>query len=131
MRGVVHHIEIYVKNLETTRLFWDWLMQELKYDVYQEWEFGVSYKLATTYIVFVEVEEQHIEPSFHRCKPGLNHLAFALESTHDVDEMTKKLKEKGITILYEDRHPYAGGQNYYAVFFEDYDRLKVELVAVK
>lgn len=30
---------------------------------------------------------------------------------------------------YEDRHPYAGGPDYYAVFFEDPDRMKVEIVA--
>ena len=40
-----------------------------------------------------------------------------------------KLNAKGVTILYTDRHPYAGGQDYYAVFFEDPDRIKVELVA--
>jgi catechol 2,3-dioxygenase-like lactoylglutathione lyase family enzyme len=34
-----------------------------------------------------------------------------------------------MTILYQDRHPHAGGENYYAVFFEDPDRIKVELVA--
>jgi catechol 2,3-dioxygenase-like lactoylglutathione lyase family enzyme len=41
----------------------------------------------------------------------------------------RKLKEKGIKILYEDRHPFAGGKEHYAVFFEDPDRIKVELVA--
>ncbi len=43
--------------------------------------------------------------------------------------MTEKLRRRKITILYEDRHPYAGGKGYYAVFFEDPDRMKVELIA--
>jgi catechol 2,3-dioxygenase-like lactoylglutathione lyase family enzyme len=43
--------------------------------------------------------------------------------------MTVKLKEKGINILYTEKHPFAGGDNYYAVYFEDPDRIKVELVA--
>lgn len=43
--------------------------------------------------------------------------------------MTNKLKEKKIKILYSDKHPFAGGSNHYAVYFEDPDRVKVELVA--
>lgn len=43
--------------------------------------------------------------------------------------MTERLKERGVHILYQDKHPFAGGDNYYAVFFEDPDRIKVELVA--
>jgi catechol 2,3-dioxygenase-like lactoylglutathione lyase family enzyme len=59
----------------------------------------------------------------------LNHLAFHAKSKEQVDSITKELEEKGISILYKDRHPYAGGKDYYAVFFEDPDRIKVELVA--
>ena len=47
------------------------------------------------------------------------------------DELTEKLRRRGITILYEDRHPFAGGSDYYAVFFEDPDRIKVEVVGKK
>ncbi len=41
--------------------------------------------------------------------------------------MTLKLKQRGANILYSDKHPLAGGS--YGVFFEDPDRIKVELVA--
>jgi uncharacterized protein len=34
-----------------------------------------------------------------------------------------------VHILYEDRHPHAGGPDCYAVYFEDPDRMKVELDA--
>lgn len=40
-----------------------------------------------------------------------------------------KLKRKGVNILYEDKHHYAGGSDYYLVFFEDPDRMKVEITA--
>lgn len=56
-------------------------------------------------------------------------MAFHASSRQQVDEMTRKLTSKGVNILYTDKHPYAGGENYYAVFFEDPDRIKVELVA--
>ena len=66
---------------------------------------------------------------YHRCRVGLNHLAFHALSRQHVDDVTRKLEAKGVTILYTDRHPFAGGEDYYAVFFEDPDRIKVELVA--
>ena len=79
--------------------------------------------------MFVQAEEKHLGIPYHRCRAGLNHLAFHGESRAFVDEMTTLLRERGVTILYEDRHPYAGGDDYYAVFFEDPDRMKVEITA--
>ncbi|WP_455662618.1 VOC family protein, partial [Pradoshia sp.] len=81
------------------------------------------------YIVFVQTNERFLDIPYHRGRTGLNHLAFHAKSKSQVDEMTSKLKAKGIPILYEDRHPYAGGPEHYAVFFEDPDRMKVELAA--
>jgi catechol 2,3-dioxygenase-like lactoylglutathione lyase family enzyme len=59
----------------------------------------------------------------------LNHLAFHASSRDDVDRMSERLRERGVTILYPEQHPHAGGPDYYAVFFEDPDRIKVEFVA--
>ena len=127
--GLVHHIEIYVSDLTRSTEFWGWLLEALSYEFYQEWDLGRSWKLGDTYLVFVQTEERFQDPPYHRCRTGLNHLAFhALSRTH-VDEVTQELKARGIPILYSDRHPYAGGEDYYAVFFEDPDRMKVELVA--
>lgn len=129
MKGLVHHIELYVNNLTRSREFWGWLLEKLAYRVEQTWDQGVSYRNGDTYIVFVQVEDRFIDDSYHRCKHGLNHLAFYAESREFVDDITQALRERGVTILYEDRHPYAGGKDYYAVFFEDPDRMKVEIVA--
>ncbi|WP_315118125.1 VOC family protein [uncultured Clostridium sp.] len=129
MKGVLHHVEIYVRDLNISNEFWGWLLQELGYREYQKWEKGISYILKDTYIVFVQAEERFLDTPYHRCRVGLNHLAFHGESREFVDSITEKLKEKGVKILYEDRHPYAGGSNYYAVYFEDPDRMKVEITA--
>ena len=45
--------------------------------------------------------------------------------------MTMKLRERGCRILYEDRHPFAGGNGHYALYTEDPDRIKVELAALE
>jgi catechol 2,3-dioxygenase-like lactoylglutathione lyase family enzyme len=126
---MLHHIEIYVSDLKKTIDFWDWFFKEIRYEVFQKWDNGISWKQGNTYIVFVQTEEKHLQAGYHRSRVGLNHLAFHARSKEHVNEMTEKLKLKGVSILYEDKHPYAGGEHYYAVFFEDPDRIKVELVA--
>lgn len=128
-KGLLHHVEIYVSDLKKTAEFWGWLLEELGYTAFQKWEGGQSWKLGETYLVFVQTEERFLDIPYHRSRVGLNHLAFHAESRQQVDHITDKLKSKGITILYTDQHPFAGGENYYAVYFEDPDRIKVELVA--
>lgn len=128
-KGILHHVELYVSDLKRSTEFWGWLLEELGYELFQSWENGRSWKLGETYLVFVQTEERFLNVPYHRCRVGLNHLAFHGASRQHIDEMTKKLQKRGVSILYTDKHPYAGGENYYAVFFEDPDRLKVELVA--
>ncbi|API92788.1 hypothetical protein J32TS6_20000 [Virgibacillus pantothenticus] len=128
-RGLLHHVEINVSDLAQSIQFWGWLLEELGYSVYQKWDTGQSWKIADTYLVFVQADKKFIADGFHRRRVGLNHLAFYGESKKQIDEITEKIVAKGIPILYEDKHPYAGGPSHYAVFFEDPDRIKVEVVA--
>jgi catechol 2,3-dioxygenase-like lactoylglutathione lyase family enzyme len=129
VKGLLHHIELYVRDLDKSIEFWDWLLKLLEYKEYQKWDHGVSYIRGETYIVFVQVEERFLDIPYHRCRAGLNHLAFHGGTKVEVDNIIKELRKRDISILYEDRHPYAGGEGYYAVYFEDPDRMKVEIVA--
>ncbi|MBJ7896822.1 VOC family protein [Bacillus atrophaeus] len=124
----MHHIELYVSDLEASKRFWGWFLGELGYEPFQKWDSGISWKKDDFYLVFVQAEERFLEQGFHRRRIGLNHLAFHAESREQVDLMTEKLLERGYHVLYRDRHPYAGGAHY-AVYAEDPDRIKVELVA--
>jgi len=126
---MLHHIEIYVSDLNKTIKFWNWLLTKLDYQVYQKWDKGISWKDKSTYIVFVQANEKYLDIPYHRSRVGLNHLAFCAKSRQQVDDITLELKERGIDILYSDRHPFAGGPSHYALYFEDPDRIKVELVA--
>ncbi|MCH1625199.1 VOC family protein [Fredinandcohnia quinoae] len=128
---MLHHIEIYVSDLKKSIVFWEWFLGELGYVAFQKWDSGVSWRYGETYLVFVQVEERFADVEYHRCRVGLNHLAFHAKSKKQVDNMIIKLQEKGISILYKDQTPYAGGTGHYAVYFEDPDRIKVELVAPK
>lgn len=127
--GLIHHIELYVSDINETVHFWGWFLKELGYVPFQKWEGGQSWKLGESYLVFVQAEERFLDIPYHRRRVGLNHLAFHADSRKFVDEMTTKLQQRGITILYPELHPFAGGESHYAVYFEDPDRVKVELVA--
>jgi catechol 2,3-dioxygenase-like lactoylglutathione lyase family enzyme len=128
--GLLHHVEIYVNDLDAAKDFWGWLLSRLGYGLFQEWDMGISYKKADTYIVFVQTEEKHRMHEYHRCHSGINHLAF--HATREfIDTITEELRARGVTILYPNLHPYAAGKGCYAVFFEDPMRMKVELSAYR
>ncbi|MCM3610122.1 VOC family protein [Planococcus sp. MERTA32b] len=124
---MIHHIELNVSNLERTRTFYDYLLPLLGYHFFQEWTEGFSYRKGKEYIVFVQTQPEFLEVDYHRKAAGLNHIAFHAASSFEVDAITEKMRQSGVSILYQDRHPYAGGSETYAVFMEDPDRLKIEV----
>ncbi|EJN95050.1 VOC family protein [Streptococcus ratti] len=126
---MLHHIEIYVSNLAKSREFYNFLLPKLGYHLYQEWNQGFSYQKAEQYLVFVQVEDKYAEQSYHRCRVGLNHLAFHGGTREEVTLLKNDLQACGISMLYEDRYPYAGGESHFACYFEDPDRIKIEVIA--
>jgi catechol 2,3-dioxygenase-like lactoylglutathione lyase family enzyme len=125
--GHLHHLELYVADLGTAADFWGWLLGELGWECYQEWDEGCAYRLDDVSLVLVQAPEG--ARSLDRRGVGLNHVAFRAGSEAEVDALTERLKARGVRILYPDRHPFAGGTDHYAVFFEDPQGLKVEVVA--
>lgn len=69
---------------------------------------------------------EYLQFGYHRRRVGLNHIAFQAPDAKAVDALAEKLIAKGIPILYPDKHPHAGGEAWYAVYFEDPDRIKIE-----
>jgi catechol 2,3-dioxygenase-like lactoylglutathione lyase family enzyme len=125
----LHHVEINVHHLSRTKAFYGWLMDELGYDVFQEWDNGISYKNGSAYLVFTQTEENYKQFSFHRKHTGLNHLAFWAKSCAHVEHLRVQLNVNKVPFLYNDQYPFAGGEGHYALFFEDPDRIKIEIVA--
>lgn len=80
-------------------------------------------------IVLRQVEEKYKDRPFHRKAAGLNHLCFWVHSRGEVDRfMGEFLKNRGDTILYGGPKEYPQyGEGYYAVYFEDPDRIKLEI----
>ena len=123
--GLLHHVELCVSDLPASVAFWGWLLAELGYEPKDEWDGGRSWIRGPTYVVLKSAES---DAPFDRRGPGLNHLAFHADSREQVDRITDAIREReDAALLYEDRHPYAGG--YYAAYFEDPEGIKVEIVA--
>jgi catechol 2,3-dioxygenase-like lactoylglutathione lyase family enzyme len=81
------------------------------------------------YLCFLQAEGKHATAGYHRKRVGLNHLAFTANSRAHVDEIAEWTREAGYSLLYESDYPFASGPGYYAMYCEDPDRIKVEVVA--
>ena len=122
--GAVHHLELYASGLDTSLPFWDWLLGELGYEPKNDWDGGRSWINGPTYVVLVDADAAG---KFDRNAPGLNHVAFHAASREQVDDLSAAIRERDdASLLYEDKHPYAGG--YYALYCEDPEGVKVEVV---
>ena len=126
--GTLHHVELWVPSLERAAAEWGWLLGRLGYQQFQDWEHGRSWRRAGTYIV-VEQSPAMTSTGHDRLRPGLNHLAFHAGGRDDVDAITAKAPAHGWTLLFPDRHPYAGGPEHYAAYLANTDAFEAELAA--
>ena len=128
---MLHHVELYVSDLAASRRFWTGLLGHLGYRETASFDGGFTLAGdAETYLTFVQVADRHAGRSHHRCGVGLNHLAFRVADRAAVEALKEYCAREGVTTLYDDRYPFAnGGDDYFALFVEDPDRMKVEFVA--
>ncbi len=126
--GAIHHIELWVPNLDKAITSWGWLLTALGYRMFQDWPGGRSWQAGHSYIV-VEQSPARTASRHDRCRPGLNHLAFHIETRELVDELTREAQLHGWKLMFADQHPFAGGPQHYAAYLENSDGYEVELVA--
>ena len=126
--GDVHHVELWVADLIPAAERWGWLLGALGYKPYQDWPAGRSWRRANHYMV-LERSPALIDPTHDRCRAGLNHLAFHAGSRADLDALVAAAPEHGWSLLFVERHPFAGGPDHYAAYLEDEDGFEIELVA--
>lgn len=126
--GLIHHVELWVPDLDRAAQSWGWLLAELGYQPYQRWDHGISYRHGPGYIVLERSPD--LLPGPHRRRgAGLNHLAFHAASRAQVDSLTADGPAHGWSLLFADRHPHAGGPDQYAAYLENTDGYEAELVA--
>jgi catechol 2,3-dioxygenase-like lactoylglutathione lyase family enzyme len=128
LRGALHHVELWVPDLARACEQWGWLLSELGYVQFQDWEHGRSWLLGGTYLV-IEQSPALSASDHDRLRPGVNHLAFHAGSRASVDALAAAGPAHGWTLLFPQAHPHAGGQDHYAAYLTNTDGFEVELVA--
>lgn len=132
MKARVYHVQVNVRDAAVSLPFWKALLGYLEYRIVHEDRDVAGFSNGTTDLWLMATEPTQAGAGFHRKRTGLNHVAFRVEQREDVDRFHREfLDARGVPTLYDtprDFPEYAPG--YYAVFFEDPDRLKLEVVHV-
>ena len=126
--GRLHHIELWVSDIEIAKRTLGWLFEELGYAPGESWKHGTSYVGSHDYLV-LESGPDVLEGPHRRRAPGINHLAFRAGDRRRVDELTQEALQRGFTLLFAEVHPYAGGPEHFAAYLEDPAGMEIELVA--
>lgn len=127
-RGGLHHIEIWVDDIEAAGREWGWLLGCLGYTMGDDWGRGQAWELGDLYIV-LEAGPDVVPGRHERGRAGLNHLAFHAGTPAEVESVVANSKDHGWSLMFADRHPYAGGPGHYAAYLESGEGFEVELVA--
>lgn len=130
MQASVYHLQLNVRDAATSLPFYRALLGYLDYGVTYERAgvLGMSNGGTDFWLTATPSERRRHTP--HRKNPGLNHIALRVPSRADVDRFHEEfLDARGIPTLYGGPREYPEYRpGYYAVFFEDPDRLKLEIV---
>jgi len=133
MRGLIHHLDLTVKDPWASRDFYDAVLGFMGYRRVKEDARGFDWDLTTPGGVFCSIGIARAEGdgrarAHDRYSPGLHHVAWQADSRADVDRLYALLREIGATILDAPAEYPHYGAGYYAVFFADRDGLKLEYV---
>lgn len=131
-RHPVHHFHIQVSNIQKSATFYGELLGRLGFTKAFETEGMVEWQKEGTRIIVAQCPKRFLDDGYHRKRVGLNHIAFRAPNRAAVDELFHNfLLPKKIPVLYGGAKEWKGyDPGYYAVYFEDPDRIKLELVYV-
>lgn len=132
MRGLIHHIDLTVSDLNRSRPFYDHLLTYMGYVRSDDHANGTDWDWqgdGPFHSIGILVSRGEEAGRVHdRYSPGLHHLAWTADSREDVDRLHAELIARGATILDAPADYPRYGPVYYALFFADPDGLKLEYV---
>lgn len=126
--GAIHHVEIWVPDLEPAIESMGWIFAQLGFEASDAWATGRLWRGGESYLV-IEAGPDVQTARHERKRPGVNHLAFHAGSRKNVDRLAAAALGHGWTLMFGDRHPFAGGEQHYAAYLENAAGFEVELVA--
>jgi catechol 2,3-dioxygenase-like lactoylglutathione lyase family enzyme len=126
MKAHLYHLQLNVTNIPFYRDFFSFL----EYKIIDQSPNHLGATDGKTDLWIIRTDKPYDAHPYHRKACGLNHMAFRVPTPHDVDRFnTEFLVPRNIIPLYgspksfPEYHP-----DYYAVYFEDPDRIKLEIV---
>ena len=125
MSRAVHHIDVWVSDPGISLGEWGWLLGEIGWEVDIE---GASWVADDGTYLFLERSADQVDEPHDRLRPGINHLAFIVESRELLDRIRAASTEHGWHELFADRYPHAGGEDTTALYVENSEGFEVELV---
>jgi catechol 2,3-dioxygenase-like lactoylglutathione lyase family enzyme len=129
MKASLYHIQINASEIKKSTHFYKELLGYFEYKVIYEDESTLGISDGSTDFWIMSTEDKYRSKPYHRKAPGINHIAFKVASKADVDKFTEEfLNPKNIALLYETPHHFPEySEQYYAVYFEDPDKIKLEV----
>jgi glyoxylase I family protein len=132
--GSVNHFRLTVTDIPRAERFYYPLLEFLGYRLVERSENRLAWAgwaaHGNLHWIIVSIASQEHRGSYHdRYAPGLHHLAFNADSRDEVDRFHDLLVREGAQVL-DPPAEYNYEPGYYAVFFCDPDKLKLELVHV-
>lgn len=119
------HLDLNVSDLRASTTFYQAVLAPLGYQIGEAGEGWQILRGPHDYLCLVQTEVEFLEPDFHRKRIGVNHLAYAISSREGFEEYVHHLEHLRVPLLYGGPLAKDGG---IACYFEDPDRLKVEIV---
>ena len=137
MKYKIHHATITVRDIDISEKFYDVLLTALGYDITKKYkghlDFAdmevVEYLSDDFDFGICSPKDEFKNEAVDSRKPGaLQHMAFNADSKDAVDAVFEKIKALGVNILHGEPRVYTKlGPDYYALFFEDPDGIRLEV----
>ena len=132
MKVSVYHVQLNISNAKNSLPFYKKLLSYFEYRIIDESKEHIGASNGTTDFWIIQTDKDHQHKNYHRKATGLNHICFKVSSKEEVDKFCKEfLHKNNIKTLYNTLKKFPEyHQEYYAVFFEDPDKIKLEVTFV-
>ncbi len=129
MNSRIGHIYLYASDLDKSYEFYKKLLEYLGYTQTVKKDWGFAFVNNGTSLWFEKTPEDGSGQGYSRRRTGLNHIAFRVNSKEEVDKFHDEfVKSNKLVTLYETPKAFPEyDEDYYAVFFEDPDGIKLEV----
>lgn len=125
---VLHHVTLWVPDLARADESWSWLLGQLGYRRDRSLPTVALFRHHSGFAFAIEQSADMVPGMLYsRLRPGLNHVAFAIDTSAALNSILAGCNAYGWSALPVDRHPIAGGAD--VAYLEDRDGFEVELVA--